>query len=163
MLINHLGREGGCSKRQCYWMKNKEQYSHVRFPLSCPDTVQKKKRKCSSENQKNKTKQKQYSCTLFFSRRFRIGPLLNVHYPGSSFLEAASRLNPNGLNGWGGGVPWVEGDMSLIHIIPHGPGRQSSTVHQLLLNGTLDTTAAHLTDLSGLLTPNIFPVGHKSK
>jgi hypothetical protein len=33
-----------------------------------------------------------FTYTVVCSRRFRIGPLANVHYPGSSFLEAASRL-----------------------------------------------------------------------
>jgi hypothetical protein len=59
-------------------------------------------------------------------------------------------------------VPWVEGDKSLLHIIPYGQGRQGSTVHQLLLYGTLDTTA-YLMDQSGLLTSDIFPVGHNSR
>jgi hypothetical protein len=69
--------------------------------------------------------EEQYVHTLFWSPRFWIGLLVNVHYPGSSFLEAASRLEPQWPD-WGGGeggVPWVERGRSLLHIIPIGPGR----------------------------------------
>jgi hypothetical protein len=85
-----------------------------------------------------------------------MGPLVNVHYPGSPSLVAASRLNPQVAGLGGGRVPWVEGDRSIFHM---GQAGQSSTVHQLLLYGTLNTTA-HLTDRSGPLTPKFFLVGH---
>ncbi len=50
----------------------------------------------------------------------------------------------------------MEGDRYLLHMIPHGPGRAElhSTPHSTF------TTTAHLTDQSGMLTSNFFPVGH---
>jgi hypothetical protein len=67
--------------------------------------------------------QEQYAYTPFCSHRFQVWLLANVHHPCSSFSEAASRLNFQWPDWGGGGVPWVEGDRRLLHIIPHGPCR----------------------------------------
>jgi hypothetical protein len=104
----------------------------------------------------------QYAHTLSCSCRFRIRPLTNEHQPSSSFLEDASILNPKWLDWTGRGrCPGWRGTGLCSKWFHMGQAGQSSTVHQLLLHSTLNTTA-HLTDWSGPRTPDFFPVRHST-
>jgi hypothetical protein len=106
-----------CSKRQYYWMRNKEQYiqtKYIHYPLATNHGLG-----CS---------QIPWMCTI------QVYPSWRLQVDWIS----------NGLAG-GEWVPWVEGAGLCFTWFHMGQAGQRSTVHQLLLHDTLSTTA-HLMD-----------------